>query len=72
MPPQSGRGRPRRVPMDKEDTPTSHTPLSQGDPQFPTKFLVPPMPQVEFFPSMTLEAFHAFTNYWYEIGRAHV
>ena len=65
MPPQKGYNRPRMVLMDEEATSASHAPFPQGDPQFPPKFSIPPMPQAGFFPPMTSEAFQAFTNCWY-------
>ena len=65
MRPWKGRGRPCRLPVDEEAVSVPHALSPQGDPLFLPKVLVPPIPQVEFFPSMTLEAFQAYTNYWY-------
>ena len=45
--------RPHRAPVDEEATSAPHAPSPQGDPLVPLEFLVPPMPQVEFFPPMT-------------------
>ena len=53
------------VPMDEKATSAPHVPPPQGDPKVPPEFPVTPMPQAGFFPPMTVEAFQAFTNYWY-------
>ena len=50
--------------MDEDAALALHTSLPQNDPLIPPKFLVPPIPQAELFPSMPLEAFQAFTAYW--------
>ena len=65
MPPQREHDRLRKVFVDEEATSALHAPSPQGDPQAPFEFLISPMPQPRFFPPMTLEAFQAFTNYWY-------
>ena len=56
--------------MGEEAASAPHAPLPQGDPQTPPKFSIPPMPQAGFFPSMSPEAFQAFTNYWYAQAQA--
>ena len=35
------------------------------EPQEQPGFQVPPMPQLGFFPPMTLKAFQAYMNFWY-------
>ena len=62
MPPRRGRSKPRRVLVDEE---AASAPPLQGELQAPQEFQVPPMPQLGFFPPMTLEAFQAYTNFWY-------
>ena len=65
MPPRRGRDRFHRVLMDEEATSTLHALPLQGDFPVPLEFSIPPIPQARFFPPMTLEAFQAFTTYWY-------
>ena len=56
--------------MDEEAASTPHAPPPQGNPQTPPEFSIPPIPQTGFFPQITLEAFQAFTNYWYAQAQA--
>ena len=51
--------------MDEEAASVPHAPLPQSDPQFPSEFQVPLMPQPRFFPPITIEAFQAYTKIWY-------
>ena len=64
MQPRRGLDKPRRVLVDEKATSTLYAP-PQGEPQASLKFQVPHMPQPGFFPPMTLEAFHAYTNFLY-------
>ena len=70
MPPRRGRGRARRVPVDNEVAFASHAPPPQGEPHFPSGFQVPHMPQLDFFPPMTPEAFQGYTKFWYAQAQA--
>ena len=70
MSPQRGRGRPHTILMDEEAASAPHASHPQDDPQIPLEFLVPPMPQIKFFPPMTFETFQAFTTYWYAQAQA--
>ena len=56
---------PRRVLVDKEAALAFYAPSPHGDLLVPLEFSVPLMPQARCFPPMTLEAFQAFTTYWY-------
>ena len=51
--------------MDEEAASTYHAPHPQHDPPIPLKFSIPLLPHAGFFPFMSLEAFQAFTAYWY-------
>ena len=70
IPPRRGHDRPRRVPVDEEAASFPQGSPPQGDPQFPSKFSISPMPQPGFFPIMTPKAFQAYTNCWYAQAQA--
>ena len=70
MPPRKGCTRPRKVLVNEEAASASHAPPQQGNSQVPLEFSIPPMPQARFFPLITLEAFQAFTTYWYAQAQA--
>ena len=70
MPSRRGRDRPHRVPIDEKAALAPHASPPQGDPLVPSKFSVPSMPQARLFPSMTPNAFQAFTIYWYALAQA--
>ena len=63
--PRRGCGRPRRAPTDEKVALASHALSPYEEPEAPPKFQVLPMWQPDFFPSMTLEACLAYTNFWY-------
>ena len=58
-PPRRGRGRPQRVQVNEEVASAPHNPPPPPppEPQGPSGFQVPPMPQPGFFPPMTPEAY---------------
>ena len=58
--------------MDKKAALAPYAPSPQGNPLVPPNFLIPPVSQAEFFPSMPSEAFQAFTTYWYAQAQAQV
>ena len=65
MPSRRERERPCRVPVDEVVVSALHAPPPQGDPQVPSEYPFPPIPQVGFLSPMTIDAFQAFTIYWY-------
>ena len=64
-PPRRGRGRPRRGQVNEEAASAPHNPPPPPEPQGSPSFQVLPMPQLGFFPPMTLEAYQAYMNFWY-------
>ena len=74
IPSRRGRGHPRRTSvegLDEEATSTPQISQSQNESQIPPGFEsqalqgfpAPPMPQPEFFPPMTPEAYQAYANF---------
>ena len=59
------RGRPRRGQVDEKAASAPRNPPPPSEPQGQPGFQVPPMPQLRFFPPMTLEAYQAYMNFWY-------
>ena len=81
IPPRRERGRSRRVSVEEidEDVTSIHqVSQSQNEPQVPPEFEpqapqgfpTSPMPQPEFFPPMTPEAYQAYANFWYAQAQA--
>ena len=51
--------------MDEETASAPLAPPPQVESQASLEFLIPPIPQPSFFPSMTSEACLAYANFWY-------
>ena len=51
--------------MDEEATLTPQALPPQGESHVSLEFPIPLIPQPSFFPSMTLEAYFAYANFWY-------
>ena len=51
--------------MKEEAASAPHTLSPKGEPEFPSRFQVPSMPQLDFFLVMTLETIQAYINFWY-------
>ena len=64
IPPCRRHGRPRQVPVDEESTFALQVPPG-FEPQVSQGFPVPPIPQLDLFPPMTLKAYQAYANFWY-------